>query len=125
MFKTDLSIKRIIGVNNCWQTLEPLVWVDNRQIITVKKGFIFDFASVPKPITNLFPKSGARYDRASCLHDWLYATKMLSRDEADEIFLRAMLSDKVGKIRAYTMYYAVRAFGWIAWGNKKREVIND
>ncbi|BCX79291.1 DUF1353 domain-containing protein [Campylobacter sp. 19-13652] len=138
MFKTDLDIRRIIGVNNCWQTLSPLVFeyyqdkkkkvytspsVPNLKacIITVKKGFIFDFASVPKALTNLFPKSGARYDRASCLHDWLYATKMTSRAEADEIFLKAMISDKVGKIRAYSMYYAVRAFGFIAWGDKKRE----
>ncbi len=117
MFKCGLIVRRIIGVKNCWQLKEPLVYIDrNRDIqITVPKDFIFDFASVPRLLTNIFPKSGARYDRASCLHDWLYATKRFSRKISDQIFFEAMLSDRVPKWKAKLMYFGVRIGGWYAW----------
>lgn len=123
MFKSDLLIKRIIGVKNCWETTDALVYSDNeRGLITVKKGFIFDFASVPEWLGILtgFNRTGARYDRASCLHDWLYASKQFDRKTADTIFYEAMLSDKVAKWRAKIMYYAVRLFGGFYWDKEEK-----
>lgn len=119
MFKTELTIRRIIGVKNCWQTVEPLVWKSNKDEIVVPAGFIYDGASVPRVFTNIFPKSGERYDRAACLHDFLYATRMLDRKRCDEIFYEAMKFDKMTKWKAWVIYKSVRLFGNKAYSDHK------
>lgn len=122
MFKTDLVVRRIIGVKNAWQLEKSLIWED-KQTIEVPKSFIFDFASVPKLFWQLFPKQGMRYDRASCLHDWLYVTEYFTRKECDKLFYKAMLSDNVAKWKAKTMYLAVRAGGYFVWKKHTKEEI--
>lgn len=150
MFKTDLVVRRIIGVRNAWQLEKSLIWeekvaertstthFDNAQqplgnpsekvaersrSIEVPKNFIFDFASVPKLFWQLFPKQGMRYDRASCLHDWLYVTEYFTRKECDKLFYKAMLSDNVAKWKAKTMYLAVRVGGYFVWKKHTKENI--
>lgn len=116
MFRSDLVVRRIIGVKNTWQLKEPLIWQKvNRDPIVIPKNFIFDFASVPSFFQRLFPKVGARYDRASCLHDWLYASQITNRETADKLFKWAMRSDGVSKFKAWIFYRSVRMFGGFAW----------
>ena len=119
MFLTELTIRRIIGVKNCWQTVESLVWNDETNEIIAPAGFIYDGASVPRIFTNIFPKSGSRYDRAACLHDFLYATRMFNRKKCDEIFLEAMKFDKMTKWKAWVIYKSVRLFGNKAYSAHK------
>lgn len=119
MFKTELTIRRIIGVKNCRQTVEPLVWKSEKDEIIVPAGFIYDGASVPRIFTAILPNSGERYDRAACLHDFLYATRMFDRKKCDEIFLEAMKFDKVAKWKAWAMYQSVRLFGNKAYSAHK------
>ena len=80
----------------------------------IPKGFVYDGASIPSILTNILPRFGYKYDRASCLHDWLYAatnTHNYNRKECDKVFYEAMLSDKVNKNLAKLIYLAVRVFG--------------
>lgn len=109
MFKTELTVTHLIGTNS-YRMKEPLVYEGSLKF-TVPTGFIFDGASVPKFLTGVLPRSGARYDRAACLHDWLYASRQTDRKTADNLFLEAMRSDGVGKFKSWIMYRAVRIFG--------------
>ncbi len=115
MFKTDLVVSPMIGTRSTFRLKEDLVYKINESFeITALKGFVYDGASIPAILTNLLPRFGYKYDRASCLHDWLYATADitdLSRKSCDKIFYEAMLSDKVNKNLARLIYWAVRAFG--------------
>lgn len=95
----------------------------SRRMISVRAGFPTDFASVPRIIWWLLPW-WAKYNKASVLHDWLYLTKQImkkpiTRKEADQVWLEAMLIDfrnhKHGKFVAYLEYFAVRAFGFQSW----------
>lgn len=99
----------------CWILEEDLVYENDKYIITVKAGFDFDFASVPKIITNILPKNGQEYDRAACLHDALYASNWLPKSECDRLLYEAMLADGVNKTKAWTMYQAVKWFGGSAY----------
>lgn len=87
--------------------------------ITVPKGFITDFASVPRAFWWLFPPDG-QYTQAAVLHDYLYFKAFSSRKWADEIFYEAMGVLEVPWWKRKLMYRAVRLFGWIPWRNKKR-----
>lgn len=122
MFQSELVVKRDISKTNAWELIEPLVWDSNDYKVTVPKGFVFDFASVPWLFQSIFPKSGRLYDRASCLHDYIYVTKLFDRKTCDKLFYLAMLSDGVAKWRAWLMYQATRLGGWWVYHNIQNKV---
>ena len=116
----------------------------SRTIIKVPRGFITDFASIPQLVISilglvsiltgdvynnlwfvslgviailasaLLPDWG-RWGKAAIIHDYLYHTKQISRKMSDLIFLEAMEVLGVSLVERYSMYYAVRLFGWIRW----------
>ncbi|MEA3346671.1 MAG: DUF1353 domain-containing protein [Candidatus Auribacterota bacterium] len=93
------------------------------ETIKVSVGFVTDFASVPRVFWWIFPKWG-KYGNATVIHDYLYWTQQekYSRKRADEIFLEGM-RDALGvsTIKAYLLYYFVRAGGWMAWRKNKKD----
>ena len=65
---------------------------DEKNIITVPKGFITDFASTPRLIWSILPPFG-KYAKSAVLHDFLcqkYHRGEILRKEADHIFLESM-----------------------------------
>lgn len=88
---------------------------DSGITITVPRGFITDFASTPRFVWSLFPPWG-KHGKAAVLHDWLYAHRLLSRAMADAAFLEAMGVLGVSRFKRWTIYSAVRLFGWLAYG---------
>jgi hypothetical protein len=82
--------------------------------VDVAVGFQTDFASIPRMFWVVLPKWG-RYGNASIIHDWLYWSQERSRKESDDIFLEAMGVLQVGPFKKHVIYWAVRAFGGIAW----------
>ena len=84
--------------------------------ITVKKGFDFDGASIPKWLWSIYgsPLNG-NYVVASLIHDGLYASQLVSKMVADNIFLDLMKQSKVGYVKRTSMYLAVKMFGGKDW----------
>jgi Protein of unknown function (DUF1353) len=82
--------------------------------IDVSIGFQTDFASIPRPFWVILPQWG-KHGNAAVIHDWLYWTQERPRRAADEILLEAMTVLGVGSVTRYAIFWAVRAFGWIAW----------
>ena len=113
--------------------------------IMIPAGAKNDLASIPFMFRTLFPVNGT-HRLAAAIHDYLYEKKgklpghtLMTRKQADDIFLEFMLiprnkvrdayvwdairpSDKptVPRWRAYLMYLAVRAGGWIYWNKKPK-----
>jgi len=119
MFTTDLVTKRVMTEDYAWILQEPLVYSNSKYRITVYDGFDFDFASIPWFFRRVIPKNGMKYDRASCLHDALYASKILSKKECDRLFLEAMLFDGVNVMLASLMYDAVSIAGGSAYEDQE------
>jgi hypothetical protein len=110
--------------------------------ITVPKGFLTDFASVPRripfllpdfiakrlpvwvrwigrigiPLWLIFPPSG-RYNKAAVVHDWLYRGKIVDRFLADAVFRYLMKELKTPFWKRFIMFYAVRLGGRSAFGS--------
>ena len=84
--------------------------------ITVKKGFDFDGASIPKWLWSIYgsPLNG-NYVVASLIHDGLYASQKVSKGISDKIFLDIMKQSNVGYIKRTSMYLAVKMFGGKDW----------
>ena len=92
--------------------------------ITVKKGFDFDGASIPKAFWSIIgsPFTG-NYTIPATIHDGLYASEILDRDICDNIFLDLMKQYNVGYVKRYTMYWAVRSAGWNVWRKHDKDEI--
>ena len=128
-FTTPLRVTPLPDGKN-WKLLRNFTYhlgsQHSRRYISVPKGFVTDFASVPRIF--FFLPDWATYNKPGPGHDYLYKVKQvmgkpITRKRADDIFLEMMLIDfrhhKSGKSVAYLEYIAVRLFAWLAWRKKK------
>lgn len=99
--------------------LQPISWAPEKiqatlPSVTAPRGFVTDFASVPRLFWTLLPPDGI-YTYAAVLHDFLYWEQSTSRPAADEVLKLAMQELKVSTATADAIYAAVRTFGSSAW----------
>lgn len=91
--------------------------------ITVQKGFTWDGTSLPRWawFTTGTPFS-PRFRFAGFLHDVLYRSGMVSRKEADKIFLKLLKSrPDINRYTELKMYAGVRSGGWIAYKKHRKK----
>ena len=111
---TTLDVRKV-GRRN-WELTAPFVVKVTRDdgtsfLIRVNSGFVTDFASVPR-IPLVFFLFGGIGEYAACIHDFLYRTGMLPRDESDAIFRAALIDmDETSAARAFMMHKGVRLGG--------------
>lgn len=111
-----------------WEVVRPLTWHDDVRgwDITVPVGFLTDYASIPRVLHPLLPKTGKSYTRAAVLHDYLYATGYvpldpapvhvsIPRQYADDVLRRVAAEDGCPPALRELMYRGVRLGGWAAW----------
>ena len=84
-----------------WEVLEEYSYEISRGLVVVPKGFMTDYASVPKIFRNIINTYG-KHGRAAVVHDWLYSSQCkidITRVEADKIFLEIMVEWNVKKYK--------------------------
>ncbi len=119
-FLNGLFLEDIDG--DTWRVHKPFGYVTkSRDKICVPVGFVTDLASIPWLFRRVLPKSGP-YNKAAVIHDWLYRNHTFERSRCDDILLEAMAFEGVGYCKRYTIYWAVRAGGWLPWMNEKRRL---
>ena len=87
---------------------------------TVPKGFVTDYASVPRVFWSVVPRHG-RYSAAAVVHDYLYWTQTTSREDADKVMKELMKFSEVSDAQRETIYTSLRAGGSFAWRSNKRK----
>lgn len=108
-----------------WRVLESFRYCSGESIkIDVPKGFVTDLASVPRPLWGIFPPFG-RYTAAAVVHDALYRRHDVQRAIADGLFLEAMEVSGVPRVTRYTLWAAVRLFGWMFYRRKQQTRLAD
>jgi hypothetical protein len=118
-----------------WTIYEPFTYrigaPDGCQYVSIGKGFITDFASIPRGLWNLFPPAAGKYSKAAVVHDCLYKTgyvsvvgrddpRPMTRAECDLVFLEAMEVAGVNWLSRMILYAGVRIGGWRAWGQHRK-----
>jgi hypothetical protein len=106
--------------------LDSTTWTPNRNRgplkfapVEVPKGFVTDFASIPRIFYSMYRPDG-EYAHAAVVHDYLYWAQSVSRNDADEIFKIAMEDLEISPANVLILYHAVATFGASAWENNKR-----
>lgn len=107
-----------------WELLEDWNCAYEDHKYTVPKGFNTDGASIPR---FLWPIYGSPmeypYPLSATLHDYLYYSGCVEdpdpkcdlRKQADKAFRDYNMQLGMGKIKAYTEYWALRLFGGGSW----------
>lgn len=90
------------------------------QSVIIPSGFIFDGASVPWGLWNVFPPVDSDYLVAALLHDFLYQTEYFQRAKCDRIFYEALRALNIGRVKAGLMYLAVRIGGQKCWNERTK-----
>lgn len=109
-------------------------------LLKVEKGFITDFASVPRVFWSIYPPFG-RYTKCAVLHDRLCVAflnkelwnnvavdkdklpvvlqnRFVRRYEADKLFLDSMKAIKVNAFTRFVLYASVRVYAIFKYGLK-------
>jgi len=105
-----------------WIVRQPLVYrigVSNDSI-TVPPGFVTDLASIPPALQSIIQQNGP-YLLPAVVHDYLYWKQTCTRDQADQIFLLAMIENKVKDRHRFAIHNAVRIAGGFAWDTNAEE----
>lgn len=89
------------------------------RVFFAPRGFITDFASIPRILHGLISPNGLSR-KAAVIHDWLYCSQTVTRKQADDLFLEALEVCGVNLLQRYTMYAAVRSAGWIYWNRRSK-----
>lgn len=92
-----------------WRLLRWLVYRGARDTFSVPPGYRTDLGSVPRLLTWLVPKTGV-HNRATVLHDWLLATRVVSVRDADGLLREAARVCGASPARVWLLYAGVRAY---------------
>jgi len=119
-FTTPLDVRFLDGKN--WKLLEKFEYYigekENNNVIKIPKGFITDFASIPRIFWTIIGHPTGKYGKSAVIHDWLYRKGIGTRKQADKIFLDGMKVLRVFYLRRWTIYFAVRLFAFGSWKGK-------
>ena len=97
----------------------PISWKPNPgqptvSEVSVPKGFVTDFASIPRLFWSLLRPDGD-YTYPAIIHDFLYWDQKVTRADADLTFKLAMEDFGIPPITVATIYNAVRIGGESSW----------
>jgi Protein of unknown function (DUF1353) len=103
--------------------LEPISWspdagAQQLPAVTVPKGFVTDFASIPQIFWTILRPDGD-YAYAAVIHDYLYWTQTGTRKEADLTMKAVMNEFSLSAPVVFTIYNAVRVGGHFAWDENR------
>ena len=93
-----------------YEVVEPFTFKTAILTVKVPRGFLTDFASVPRFMWLVFPPTG-KYNRPATIHDFLYVIQPCSRWTADAVFREAMIEAGVPFWKRWLIWAAVRVFG--------------
>lgn len=86
--------------------------------IVVPRGFVTDFASVPKRLHSVIGPTGP-YSNSAVVHDYLYWIQSCTRKQSDNILAIGMREAGVDRTTATAIHVAVKRFGDGAWKSNK------
>lgn len=106
-----------------WILLEDFSIRIYDEIITIKKNFDFDGASIPRMFwVTIGHPLGVRKLVAALCHDGFYASHAKKRDNADDLFLELLQAFEESWICRNKCWVAVKSAGWYAYPKTEKEL---
>lgn len=105
-----------------WMLQSPMVFTagkNNSLTVIVPRGFVTDYASIPRALRLLFPRNGD-YGNAAIVHDYLYWRQDCTRAQSDNIMAIGMKEAGVPTATLRAVHVGVRLGGQGGWDNNRR-----
>ena len=121
-FQTPLRVEEVGQAHGrtVYRLLDRLDYMSGSGVLySVPAGFLTDWESLPRLPVISWLLGGRPVHRAATLHDWCYrkdSTPHVEREEADALFLEAMLSTGLSRVFAMPFYWGVRIGGAASYG---------
>ena len=113
-------------LNGLWELVDPVTYLSpDGRAWTAPAGLLTDWGSVPAVVDWIIPANSTKADLPYLFHDLMYYRHRIGKDvcrdrqDADGILYEALRLVGVGRVKALTIYWAVRAAGWKAWGRSR------
>lgn len=123
LFDRQIDTRTLKGIPRRRELVADFSFHISGKTFIIGKGFWTDFASYHRVLYTIL---GSPYDSdiafAALIHDTIYATHIFSRKEADIIFYHVLIACGASKLKAATMYRAVRMFGGSSYNKKPEEI---
>lgn len=113
------------GNNKAWFVYKedmPYKIGKTKDKIVVPSGFVTDYASIPELFWLFDLSPHEQYSRAAIIHDYLYWSQVCTQEQADRLMFIAMQESKVGWLRRWLVYGAVKLFGGSSWDDNTKEL---
>lgn len=97
-----------------------------RYTIKISKGAVWDGLSIPKMFRWFLPEidyTNTLYSASGLIHDSLYASELLSKDIADDIFRSILRDSGISRFKGSTAHWCVSNFAKCHYG-KKHDINN-
>lgn len=109
--------------NRQWVLFDDMKYEIGRSgvVVTVPKGFVTDFASIPQAFWSTGLSPNGLYSKAAVVHDYLYWTQTCTRQQADNLLVIAMKESGVRAPSRQLVFDGVRLGGEEAWSSNARE----
>lgn len=127
---TQLCVRFVDGRK--WEVMHAIPWYDETRdwTVVVPAGFLTDFASIPRAVWPLLPKTGRTYTRPAVVHDWLYHAgavdgEPITRGYADQALKHAMQEEGAPWALRHLIHRAVRVGGWQVWRKRRKQAGSD
>ncbi|WP_407273514.1 DUF1353 domain-containing protein [Dickeya ananatis] len=106
-----------------WVLVEDITYQigESGLAITVPKGFVTDFASIPKTLWSFGLSPHGPYSKAAIIHDYLYWSQGCTKEQADNILAIAMKESGVSVKTVTVIYVGVHLGGESSWLSNKTE----
>ena len=104
-----------------WYLKEPIEWTPDDPgqglpPVSVPKGFVTDFASIPSALWTALPRDGD-YVWAAVVHDYLYWFQTTTKEVADSVLNAAMGNLNIPFLTRTAIYQGVALGGASSWAN--------
>ncbi len=109
-------------LDEAYEVARDFFVVYNEQALGVPEGFQFDGASIPAFAWHFIGTPfRPRFMAAAVVHDWLYLSHQLPRNDTDILFCRMLKEACVSPVRTAIMSKTVKVLGRWFWENKESD----
>lgn len=94
---------------------------NEKYTIKIYKGAVWDGLSIPKLFRWFLPEidyTNQLYSASGLVHDGLYASELLSKDKADDIFRSILRDSGISRFKGSTAHWCVSNFAKCHYGKK-------
>ena len=118
---TSIDTDKFVLLNDFYITVINSDNASEKYTIKISKGAVWDGLSIPKMFRWFLPEidyTNQLYSASGLVHDGLYASELLPKDIADDIFRSILRDSGISRFKGSTAHWCVSNFAKCHYGKK-------